>query len=62
MSLKPEYLHDYDAIVWWGGNHPIDNNYTARYGVHDAPVVANRILQPQCGAVVDKSQTSKKVV
>ena len=65
VPLKPEYLHDYDAIVWWGGNHAIDNNYATRYGVHDATLVAKGILQPQCGAVLrdsQKSQITKKVV
>lgn len=62
VPFKSNYLDEFDAIVWGGGNHPVDKNYTTRYGVHDSTVVAKDILKPTCQKNNDNDTMGRKVV
>ena len=37
-----------DLIIWGVGNHPVDGNYTTRYGVLNASIVAKEAILPMC--------------
>lgn len=62
VPFQGDFLNKYDAIVWSGGNHPVDKNYTTRYGVYDAAVISKEILEPQCGTTNDMDAMNRKVV
>ena len=40
---------NFDAIIWGGGNHPIDEvSYSTRWGIHDAGQVERHVFEPTC--------------
>ena len=39
-----------DLFVWGGGEHPVNGDYQSHYGVNDADVVSQTVLEPHCTA------------
>jgi hypothetical protein len=38
----------YDVVFWGVGRHPINDDYTTRYGVHNASIVVEERVRPLC--------------
>jgi hypothetical protein len=44
----------YDAVFWGVGRHPVNGNYTTRYGINNASAVVEERIKPLCTATRKK--------
>jgi hypothetical protein len=59
--LEHRHLSQFDAVFWGAGRHPVDGNYTTRYGVHDAATVLKHKLRVGCNSSEGLSGTNARV-
>ena len=50
-TVTAEELNSYDFVVLTVGRHPVDGNYSHRYGQQDAGVISREYFQPMCSSL-----------
>ena len=57
-TITQQELNEVDYVIWGAGNHPVNLNYSTRYGVLNASIVGSEKLAHTCKDLAD-SQLQK---
>ena len=57
-TITQQELNEVDYVIWGAGNHPVNLDYSTRYGVLNASIVGSEKLAPTCKYLAD-SQLQK---